>query len=309
MKKIGSIFCLSALSLAALCADDNATTNLQDVSAETMIDSDSDNKPFRVFAQGDWIQSSNIDKKDFHHQHVKFYTAEIQAQGIFYYDACHEEALGAGIGYTNSRFDWNKNHFFHEKNMNQVSLTVLASSKRLCNWLWQASVTANWEPKYQKFWDYTNYDLLLWGQYSFNQTMNWHFGFLALVGMKVDNIYPVFGFDWAFWDQWKLNLVFPLNLSLEYQFDCDWTAAAAIRFFDIRYRFGRHEKLDRGLLHYRNNGAELAINYNKDQLKLNVHAGVTFAGQFVISNRHNKHKKHFDMDSAAYAGAEASFKF
>jgi hypothetical protein len=191
--------------------------------------------------------------------------------------------------------------------MDQLSFTFTTFSQRLHNWLWMASLTANWEPRFNNFSEYTNYDLLFWGRYACNRDFNMHIGFFAQTGMKIDRIYPVIGFDWLINPKWKLNAIFPLNISVVYTINDNWNAALAGRLFDLRYRLGSHEK--RALLQYRNCGAELAINYERKHFSANIHGGVTTGGQFKLSNRHNKNKRHFDMEPAGYCGGEAVVKF
>lgn len=302
---------LGALSLCcgSISAND-IDDSFQDASAEKQIEpAEAENKPFKVMAYGDWIGSSKIDKKHHHHQNVKFYIAHVQAEAVVYYNPHCEEGLSLELGYTRSRFDWNKNRFFDTKDMDQLHLTLTGFSNRVHNWLWNGYVTATWEPRYNDFWEYTNYDILLWGHYTCTDTFNMHIGFLAETGMRIDHIYPVIGFDWVINDKWKLNAVYPMNMSLVYTINHAWSAAAAIRFFELRYRFGEHQCLKKALLEYRNNGLELALNYHSESITGNVHVGGTFGGEFKVANRHNKHKKHFDLESAVYAGAEASIKF
>ncbi len=291
-------------------ADADFDISTQNFGAEKMqYAAEEDQYPFRISAHGDYIQRSKIDKKYYHHSYVNFHTAEISAEGILYYNQCHGEGIGAGVGLVNTRFDWNHNPFFKVKDVNQVTFTVAGFSARVKNWMWHAQVTANWEPKYKDFWDYTNYDIILWGKYDYLDNVNLHFGFLAQTGMKIDHIFPIFGFDWTISEKWQLNAVFPLNLSINYVINSSWTVSLATRIWNIRYRVGKDEHLKRALLYYRNQGAELSFNYGKGHFAANVHAGITLGGKFRISDQKNQNKKHFNMNSAAYVGGEAVVKF
>lgn len=303
-----------SLCCGTVFADDNLDYSLQDLSSEQqIIPTEAENHPFKVSAFGDWIGKSKIEKRGYRHQSVKFYIADVQADAIVYYNPHCQEGIGLSLGYTRSRFDWDKNCFFKTKDIDQISLTVTGFSKRINDWLWTGYATATWEPRYGNLSEYTNYEMLFWGRYTCTDVFNMHIGFLALTGMKMDSIYPVIGFDWLINDKWKLNAVFPTNLSLVYTINKVWSAAAAIRFFDLRYRIGKHDNFKKrykqGLVRYRNNGLELALNYAKSTISANVHVGGTFGGGFKIANKHYKRKRHFDLDTAVYAGAEAEMKF
>lgn len=313
MRKISYTYlCLGSLSLAcgALFADDDIDSTLQDIGSEQMVDKTfSERYPFKISAHGDWIGRSKIDKRGHNHQHVDFYIAEAQAEGVFYYDPDCDEGLGGGIGYSTAHFKWKQNQYFQQKNFNELSLTLSAFSQRITCWLWQAQFTANWQTKYSDLADYTNYDIVLWGRYEFRKCFHMHIGFLAQTGMKIDHIYPIFGIDYTINEKWTINAVFPMNMSIVYKIDDYWSASLAGRLFDVRYRLGKHAHLKKALFQYRNRGAELALDYDKDRIHANIHAGATFGGQFKIANHNNKDKKHFDLGSAAYAGGELAFKF
>jgi hypothetical protein len=207
--------------------------------------------------------------------------------------------------------DWTNNPFFEQQNFGELIVGLGAFTKRIPNWLWQAQVTMNMDTEHRNWNLYTNYDLLLWGRYTTcNPDINLHVGFWMQTGMKIDHIYPIIGFDWVFAEDWKLNLVFPMNVSLVYTMDDSWSIALAGRFFDIRRRVGRDEPLSQGLFQYHNVGAELAVNYKLcDWLHANVHAGYTLWGKYKISNRENKHPTHFDIDSSWYAGGQLGVNF
>jgi len=287
---------------------ENIDFTQQDLGSEAMISPDPE-KAHRVAVSYDWISKSKIDRRNFRHQHVNFSIAELAGEKIVYYNRDYKEGLSLGVTYSNVQFEWNRNPFFNRNNFDQISLTVSAFSERLCNWMWQSYVTMNWDMKYTNFTDYTNYNLLFWGRYECSPTFNLHTGFFAQTGMKIDRICPIVGFDWKISSKWMLNAVFPLNLSIVYAFDKHWSASLAGRLFDARYRVGKNERLKMGLFEYINRGVELACNYLNKTFSANVHAGSTFGGQFKISNKEHKKKKHFDLDAAAYVGGEVAIKF
>jgi len=301
-----------ALCAGNLQAEDDVDVELQNVGSEQMIDADKkDDKAFRISVRGDWIQETKIHKKKYRDEKLKFYEAEAELQGVVYYNPCFEEGIGLGLSYNTVHLHWRGNPYFGESNFPQVSFSVAGFSKRAPGWLWQAKATINWQTqKKASFSDYTNYDLLLWGRYEYCPDVLWlHTGFVAQTGMKIDRIFPIIGFDWVINDKWKLNAVFPLNLSIVYSFSDKWSIDLAGRLWSPRRRVKKHEELSEGLFRYRNSGAELGLNYNTDWFRVNAHIGYAFGGVLTISDRNNKHKKHIDFDSSSYAGGELVFKF
>jgi len=294
----------------ALYADDDAIIDNQNVSKENLMDAASEEDgPFHFSAKGDWIQEAKIDKRCFPHNHVKFADVQIEANAVVYYNKACKEGLAVGLGYEHVRFEWNKNIYFDRKNFDEVTFALTAFSARLDGWVWQAQVAMNWDTRYWDFEYYTDYDFFLWGRYEFCCDVNLHAGFYAQTGMKVDHIWPVLGFDWKINDCWKLNLIYPFNMSLVYSYDECWSVALAVRLFNVRYRAEKHAPLPKALMQYINRGLELAINYNGKYISANIHGGMTAGGQFRISNKNNKHKRHFDFDGSPYAGGQISIKF
>lgn len=290
--------------------DDRIDVTRQDVGSETMAEPKQDDNAYRIAARADWITRTKIDKKGFHKDHVEFYLVEAQGEGIVYYNESCKEGLSLGLGYSNVGFRWKQNPYFTTDNFNLISFTVSGFSERISNWLWNAYVTMNWQPDYSDFYDYSSYDLMLWGRYEYiPNTIHIHSGFFVQTGMKVDRIWPIIGFDWKFMEKWKLNAVFPVNISIEYEYSQNWSAALAGRMFNLRYRVGKNERIKEAIFEYYNYGAELAANYANGSFIANIHAGTTFGGQFKISNRQHRRKRHFDMNATPYFGGELAFKF
>lgn len=310
MKKLAYTILNGILLLTGnLVADDDATIDGRNISLEKITEDLSDETAFQISAKSDWIQEAKIDKRTFNRNHVKFCNTNVEATAVVYYNKHCEEGLALGLAYDHTHFNWNKNLYFHRQNFDNAILSVTGFSNRLCGWLWRGQVNINWDTRYQNISEYTNYDIFLWGRYEYNCQMNLHFGFFALTGMKIDRVYPILGFDWTLSPTWKVNAVFPLNISLVYSYNQELTGSLAVRLFNLRYRVGNHEPLPKGLLEYRNQGIELAVNYDGKRLIANLHGGYALGGKFTISNQHHKHKKHFNFDGSAYIGGELGIKF
>lgn len=241
--------------------------------------------PFTIEANYDWIGQSKFTSKRLRHDHIRFNEGQAEAGMVFYYDKECREGARFDLNYTFTNLDWKENPNFHESHFNTIGFSLGFLTNRLCRWLWKAQVRLNIDADHFNFNEYSTWDILFWGRYEYIEDVHIHLGFVALTGMKIDRIYPILGFDWRFAEYWKLNLVFPMNLSLKYCISQSWTASLAARFFDSRHRAGEHEPLPQSIWEYRNSGLELAIDYLWDPyLKVNLHGGTTFGGDAAHSD-------------------------
>ncbi|MEC7840385.1 MAG: hypothetical protein VX777_10140 [Chlamydiota bacterium] len=266
--------------------------------------------PFRIEGEFDSVCETNINKSGFENQEVQFSQYSANAGMAFCYFPHAREAYAAAIDYNYSHICWAENPFFNQKDFNQGSLLLRLFSNRFCEWIWQGQLAIKINTDHWDFNQYANYDLTLWGKYDLNCDWNLHIGAIVQTGMKMDRIYPILGFDYEVNNRWKLNAVFPVNISMLYTYDCNWSGALAMRFFDIRHRVGKDEPLSMGLVAYRNSGVELVLLYEDDPtIEANIHIGSTLGGMLRISDKNNKHAKHFKLDPAMYVGAEAVWSF
>lgn len=305
------IYLASTLTLAIGAI--NADTDDDVLGSEQMIEPEGteDVGPFNLSASGDYVGKTKLHNHSVPGTHLSFYDWYVEGTAVFYHDAENGDGLQALVGYDMVHLDWEDNPYFDQKNFGEIVVAIGGFTKRIKNWLWQAQVSMNMDTEHRNWNLYTNYDLLLWGRYTTcNPDINLHVGFWMQTGMKIDHIYPILGFDWVFAESWKLNLVFPMNISIVYALNDNWHFALAGRFFDIRRRVGQDQPLSEGLFQYHNAGAEFAVNYELcNWLKANVHVGNTFWGKLKVSNRENKDPTHFDIDSSWYVGGQLTVNF
>lgn len=279
----------------------------QDIGSE-QIKEPAKRTPFSYNTYIDVIAPSKINKGFHKKEEVHFAEAEAELGMVVYY--CPEYTEGARIaaGFTATYLRWAENPWFDQDHFNTVNFSLTGFTKRVERWFWRSQLTVNVDSKH---WDteYMSYDILLWGRYDYSKDIGVHLGFLAQTGLRLDRVYPIFGFDWQISRDWKLSLVYPLNISLSYALTRKWSLAIAGRNFNSRFRAHHDEIFPKALVRYTNIGAEFLIKYEDKNITANIHAGSTFDGKYRVANRFNKHARTFHLDSSAYVGAEMDVSF
>jgi hypothetical protein len=265
--------------------------------------------PFSVSANYDAMGNAKFDHNHFKRDKIRYAQGNITGSFIPYYDEAHQEGMLIGLGYTNVHMVWNNNPYFNQHTSQTVNLTLGGFSERLCDWDWKGTAVANINTHYFNC-DYVNYDFTLWGRYSYTEDIGLHCGFTVQTGMKMDRVYPIIGIDWTINQDWKLDLVFPIDMTLSYHLTKDWSLAIATRFFSYRNRVNKNEPLSMAVFRYQSTGAELAIEYDNDEnIKGSLHGGMILGGHIRVANRQNEHPRRLKFKSAPYGGAAIAFRF
>lgn len=305
---------LIALSAAIMTLSSSAAYAIIDdgvIGSEDIEDIKRQPGPFRIEVEYDSVSKAKIDKEGFEDDHLTFSQFSARFGMAFCYFPEHREAYAFAIGYDRTKLDWPENPFFNENYFNTATASLRLYSNRMSDWLWKGQLTATIDTHHMDFNHYLNFDAVMWGRYEYSCDVGMHIGFIVETGMKLDHVYPIFGFDWQFAENWKLNLVYPTDLSLLYTINKRWSAEVGMRFFDVRHRAGWDEPLPGALFRYTNAGVEFGINYKYDPfIEANIHAGSTLkAGELKISDQHGHHTQSFDLDGSAYAGFELVISF
>ena len=281
------------------------------VGSEDIMDIERQPGPFRIEFDGDSVNRASFENHDLSGQYFTFSQASVRAGMAFCYFPEHREAYAASLGYNTTKMDWNENPYFDQTQFHTATLSLRLYSNRLRDWLWRGQVSATIDTQHMDFNHYLDFDAVLWGRYEYSCNINTHIGFIVQTGMKLDHVYPIFGFDWRFRENWVLNLVYPTNLSLLYEWNKTWSAEIGMRFFDVRHRTGWNQPLPGALVTYTNSGVEFGINYKWDPfIEANLHVGSTLnGGELEIADKNDHHTKHYDLKGSGYAGAEVTISF
>lgn len=312
VKKTLALLCaaFTTLSMTSIYAADSwadGNVDIQDLGPQKIQEDDLGPISIQIF--GDYVGKARVRCPG--REKLQFATAIANVNFVYHYDECYKEGLTVGASYMRTELDWKFNPFFTQEGYDTASINLGIFTDRLPGWTWRAQATANFDNlQYWTFSNYMNYDLLMWGRYKYCENIGLHIGFIQLTGMKIDRLYPIIGFDWTYSEDWKVNLVFPVDLSLVYTIDSCWNVALAGRFFNQRHRVKTNQFYSKGLWFYTTGGTELALNYNPtNKIRANIHGGYNFGGHLKIANRHYNNGQRLRLDGAPYAGAEIDMNF
>lgn len=297
--------CLITVSSSTSWADIDVDT--QDVGSE-QIEEPAKRTPFSFNTYIDAISPSKIEKGYFKDDEIHFAEAEAEAGMVFYYSPAYTEGARLAVSYTATYLRWSENPWFDQDHFNTVTFSLAGFTKRFGRWFWRSQLSINFDAQEWNA-QYTSYDILLWGRYTYTKNVGFHLGFLAQTGLRLDRVYPVIGADWQISRKWKLYLVYPVNVSLNYSFTPSWSLAIAGRSFNSRFRVHHDEIFSKALVRYTNIGAEFAIRYETKTMNANIHAGTTLGGKYRVANRKNHHAHNYDLEPAAYVGGEMDVSF
>lgn len=265
--------------------------------------------PFNLDSKVDYIGTSKItNSRYFNGDRFRFAQAEVEAGGVVYYVPEFTEGAQIALSYTETYIGWENNPWFDQDHFRTPSVAIGLFTKRIKDWFWRGQFSINFDTKKLSA-QYMNYDIVFWGRYTLRENIGIHFGFYVQTGMRMDRIFPVFGVDWLISPKWKLNAVYPLNVSLEYYWNQSWSFAVGGRSFNSRYRVGPHECHAKSLIRYENTGGEFIVKYETATTTANIRAGYTLGGYFRYADKNNHHVKHYDFKPAPYAGAEIEVNF
>lgn len=264
--------------------------------------------PFSFAAFTDVTGKAKINKNFFKGDEFQFGVANAELTCVYYYCPEYSEAANVALAYTETYFGWKENPWFDQTDFHTVTLSLGGITKRFNRWTWRGQLQINYDGFEVFETAYFNYNIILWGRYQWCKDIGIHMGFYVETGMRMDRIYPIIGFDWQISQRWKLNAVFPFDMSLQYLITKEWTVALAGRTFSSRHRVGPDESHPRYVARYGGFGIEGMLKYTGNGFTANIHAGVTSA-RYRIANQQNHHPRTFHLDPAGYVGALIETKF
>ncbi len=109
------------------------------------------------------IGDSNTTNGFYKGEKLRYSESQADISAVFYYDACHKEALAAQVSFNATELYWKHNPLFEQKFFNNLGVSVGGVTQRLCGWTWQGYAAINMDYRNIGINNYTTYDILLWG--------------------------------------------------------------------------------------------------------------------------------------------------
>lgn len=235
-----------------------------------------------------------------------------QAEAAVAYTYPFSEYCGLifGAGWIGTEVDMQNNPDFDETFFNYVNLSIGGFTRSFPDWTWTLTFAAYLDTRDFSLIDYALYDGVLWGKYDFCEWIELDFGLIVEVGLHKEKVWPIIGLVYLPCDNWRISIVYPIDISVEYEFWSYWTAGGSIRFLRNRHRVGLHEPNPQSIFEYRTAGAEFDLTCAPfERFSLTGFAGSTFNGDFKITDRNDHHATHYKFKGSFYAGASAVLSF
>lgn len=215
-----------------------------------------------------------------------------------------------GAGWVGTNVDMKNNPEFNETIFNYVNLSFGGFTQILPSWNWTLTLGAFFDTVEFSLLDYTLYQGVLWTRYDLCKWIELDCGAIVEVGLDKEKVWPILGFVYIPCEKWRINAVYPINVSIEYDWKKHLTAAASLRFLRNRHRLKDDEPNSQGIFEYRTTGAEADLTYTPfERVLIKGFAGSTLDGDLKVSNRNDKHSTHYKFHGSFYAGASAVISF
>jgi len=218
--------------------------------------------------------------------------------------------INFGAGWVGTQVIWPQNPAFDESSFNYVNLSFGGFSKAFTRWTWTLNLATFLDTAYFSLVDYALYQAVLWGKYELRSYLEFDFGFLLEVGLNKDQIWPIFGLIYHPYDNFRIHLIYPIDMVLEYDLTEKLMAAAAVRILRNRHRVGSDEPLPQAVFQYQTWGGELDLRYRPiKRFFVKGFAGSTFGGALRVGNSSDNDPTYYKFNASFYAGLNGVLSF
>jgi hypothetical protein len=264
--------------------------------------------PLKVGANGIFIGSASISKAP-QGGHLSFYkyngytTILIPVSKTTYFFPRFE--------WNSFRLDWNKNPKFSKKDYSyaQFGLTLFTTSIERWRWILRGSYNVDAD-HFGELHDYSLFEGLIWGAYELHRKWHYHIGTYGYTGFGGAQVFPLIGLDYSPNRHWTFALIFPIDYSIQYNFNKSWRLSLKGRPLRERFRTNDNQFQPRSVFNYSSMGAELNLHYERFlRFEAEIFAGGNFGGSFYIKDAHGQNPLYANVGFAPYCGANFQFGF
>ena len=304
---------------------------VQEMTEENRATANSPNIPPRYMELSgsfDGIGKARFTKKGIRDETLQFALGGGGLRYVQFLGCRREFAATMAIEYFDNLLKWRENPFFHQSHFHNLAVSV-GSVYMGPTWLWKFNVGASFDLDVGRIGGYTLYSAQIWGRYSMNDCLGLHLGVIGITGLHENRAWPIIGIDYVWRERWKIHLIYPVDLSIFYAFNCHWSVGVVHRLFWVRHRVAPPkrdpeliEQRPGAFVEYRNRGTELALRYEYDPvLQVTFHVGYAHGGELCLSEaalcgrrgefhrRRFKVYESFSFDGSGYVGGQLSLKF
>lgn len=269
--------------------------------------------PWHFYAGYSQVGKANFRHQDFKNSHVYFSEAEAS---LYYSTFLNEKNIvSVEVGDLYINFDWEDNPRFRQNIYNTLNTSIAFISMSWDRWRWVINPGVTVDAATLNYSKSAVYYGLLWGRYAYSSFTGLHIGVFGWGGIKNHYVLPVVGIDWTNGQNWRVNMIFPLDASIEYQINPQWTTLVAVDAFGGPYRFPRrihkgNGDFKNGIFEVYSAGAEVAVDYRPNALvKTELGVGYNWGGWILIKDKNNHHGKYYHFNAAPYIQGNIAVTF
>ena len=226
-----------------------------------------------------------------------------------------ENSLTWQIGATYLDLGWHDNPNFTKDQYTYGTTSISWISHTVEKWRWIINGGVAVDTTTFDFGKSAVYYTMLWGRYEQTKNVGVNLGFFAYYGAQNGYVLPILGVDWKMSPKWQFNAVFPIDVSLNYNFVTHWITSIVATSLGGPYRFPR--KIHGGLGLYEDGTFKIystVVEWDlsfvqKDFLEIGIGGGWNFGGWIQVSDENNHYKKYYDFNGAGYGRLFATFTF
>lgn len=216
-------------------------------------------------------------------------------------------------GVSRMRLDWEQNPRFNQKDFDDLVVSLAWINTSVENWRWIFDLGAHIDTKFFNLVKHTFYTGFLWGRLSYKPYMGFHYGVLGQAGVKSRYFLPIIGMDTFLSQRIGLNLIFPLDFSLNYYFSRELKFAVKYRSFGgwyrANHRVGNDQPSPGALVNQHSMGVDGGFYYNKFGLSAAIFGGYDFGGWLFIQNADKSDQQYYHFEGAPYIGGKVEISF